>query len=66
MLIAELEKMGQEDWTSYRNKIAKFDEYLDGWLQNLLETKDQLPIVTWLKLQIDSYKVPPIANRFYL
>ncbi len=50
--------MGQEGWLTSRNKIAKLDEHLETWLSKLNETdQDQLPIIDWLKNQIENYKV---------
>ncbi len=50
--------MGQEEWLTSRNKIAKLDEHLEICLTKLNETdQDPLPIVDWLKNQIENYKV---------
>lgn len=55
--ILELEEMGQEDWLVFRNKIAKLDEFLEVWMTKLNEVEYQLPIIFWLKNQIETYKV---------
>lgn len=53
--------MALEDWVVFRNKIAKMDEYLETWLNRLNEDEDQLlPIVVWLKNEIELYKVSKI------
>lgn len=49
--------MGQEDWLVFRNKIAKLDEFLEVWMTKLNEVENQLPIIFWLKNQIETYKV---------
>lgn len=49
--------MSSEDWVMSRNKLAKLDEYFENWINRLNECEDQLPIVIWLKNQIETYKV---------
>lgn len=57
-LLAELDEMGQEEWLVFRNKIARLDEFLEIWLNKLNENEDQqLPIVMWLKNEIELNKV---------
>ncbi|KAI9564905.1 hypothetical protein GHT06_008646 [Daphnia sinensis] len=52
----ELDEMSREEWLTSRNKIAKLDEFLETWMNRLLESKDQHPIIDWLKNQIEEYK----------
>lgn len=54
--------MGKEEWTVFRNKIAKLDEHFENWLQNLNELQDDQPIVQWLKEETESYKVVYLSN----
>ena len=49
--------MGEEEWFVFRNKIAKLDEFLENSMMKLEESEDQLPIIAWLKNQIETYKV---------
>ena len=49
--------MGEEDWISSRNKIPKFDEYMETWMQKLVEFDLPSPVIESLKIQIESYKV---------
>ena len=54
--------MGKEEWLTSRNKIAKLDEHLESWMNRLIESEYQLPIVDWLKNQIESYKVSQLLQ----
>ena len=49
--------MGQEEWIIFRNKISKFENCLEEWRNKILENGDQVPVVKWIKSQVDQYKV---------
>lgn len=58
--------MSREEWSASRNKIAKLDELLETWMNRLLESEDQHPIIDWLKNQIEEYKVPSVFRLNYI
>lgn len=58
--------MSREEWSASRNKIAKLDELLETWMNRLLESEDQHPIIDWLKNQIEEYKVPSVFCLNYI
>lgn len=53
----ELDEISGEDWVTYRNKIPKFDEHFENWTQKLDKMEIESPVIDWLKVEIESYKV---------
>jgi hypothetical protein len=49
--------MSTEDWFSFRNKIGKFEEFLDNLIQQISDTSNPQPIDDWIKNQLETYKV---------
>ena len=49
--------MRQEEWINFRNKIPKFDEFLENWVVSLNEKLHQHPIIDWLCSRTELYKV---------
>lgn len=49
--------MGKEEWIMARNRIAKIDEHFESWMQRLNGSGKNSSVITWLKSQVESYKV---------
>jgi hypothetical protein len=56
--------MSTEDWLSFRNKIGKFEEFLDNLIQQISDASNPQPIDDWIKNQLETYKVGCISVLF--
>ena len=49
--------MYTENWFVFRNKIAKFEEFLDNLMQKQSDNQNPQPIDDWMKNKLETYKV---------
>jgi len=59
-----LETISCEDWFVSRNKIAKFEEFVDNLIQKQSDSPNPQPIDDWMKNQLEAYKVQYIFLLF--
>ena len=52
-----METISCEDWFVFRNKIAKFEEFVDNLIQKQSDSSNPQPIDGWMKNQLETYKV---------